>query len=296
VVKFGISLDRKRKILNPKNSMKKRYNGIQFLWMILAILMVQFVHAQGNDTALYQQLKVAEMKSWVKFPMMIRQKDSCLSETRQFNEFGKVDYIKSDYNCMGWNRVDETIFKYYPNHLPSEIKTLSNDNIISLTRFNYDDNRNVIREERISFEPSDTLVLTYYPELDRKEKMVKEKIISSNPLKQPSYTRMMDYQKGLLSKVEVVNDTGAVLAKYNYVYNDQGQITDETFESFVPQYSYSKDLYDYANNALVRHTNTLENTATEFIYAKNGLAAQTHWYNRFGQLERIYFNHYTYRP
>jgi hypothetical protein len=107
---------------------------------------------------------------------------------------------------------------------------------------------------------------------------------------------MMDYQKGLLSKVEVVNDTGAVLAKYNYVYNDQGQITDETFESFVPQYSYSKDLYDYANNALVRHTNTLENTATEFIYAKNGLAAQTHWYNRFGQLERIYFNHYTYRP
>lgn len=277
--------------------MNERKYIISGLWMVLmGILFSGSSMAQNNDTALYKQLKVEEMKSWVKFPMMIRQKDSCLSETRRFTEFGKVASIRSDYNCMGWNRVDETEFKYSSNHLPSEIKYLSNDVIVNIIKFTYDDQGNVTQEMRITFEPLDTLILTYIPEFDRKGKMVKEKIVSSNPLKQPSYTRLMDYKKDLLTKVEVVNDTGAVLAKYNYVYNDFGKITDETFESFVPEYSYSKELYDYEQEVLVRHTNTLENTATEFKYAPNGLAAQTHWYNRFGQLERVYFNHYTYRP
>lgn len=273
-----------------------KFRHITTLLILISGISVWDVQAQSNDTTLYKNLKVAEMKSFVKFPMMIRQKDSCLSETRLFNTFGKIDYIRSDYNCMGWNRIDETYFKYYPNHLPSEIKLLSNDNIVSITTFTYDENGNVSTEKRISFEPADTLILTYFSEFDKKGKLVKERIVSSQPSKQPSYIRVMDYNKGKLSNVLVVNDTGATLAKYQYVYNEDDKLTDETFESFVPQYSYSKDLYDYKDGVLIRHTNTMDNTATEFFYEKNGLAAQTHWYNRFGQLERIYYNHYIYRP
>lgn len=247
--------------------------------------------AQYADTALFRQLNIVKITSWVKLPMMEKQRDSCLSETRILNEFGKVTYVKTNYNCMGWNRIDETIFTYDQNQNPSDIKYLSNNQIVSHTFFKYNNKGYSIYEKRVYFEPADTFILNYEPKYDKKGLLISERV-TSNKDEQPPYVRKSSYKEGLISQVDVANDTGEVLAKYNYYYNQDKQLVDETFESLKPKYNYSKELLDYDNGKLIRKTNTADNTATEFIYYKNGLIYKTFWYNRFGGLERLYYNYY----
>ncbi len=247
--------------------------------------------AQYADTALFRQNKITKITSWVKLPMMLKQKDSCLSETRLINKFGGVSYIKTDYNCMGWNRIDETMFTYDESQNPIEIKYLSNNQIVSHTFFKYNEKGYSIYEKRIYFDPADTFILFYEPHYDKKGLLVSEKV-TSNKIQHQPYTRKPIYKDGLISQVDVINDTGEVLARYNYFYNRDKQLVDETFEGFKPNYTYSKELLDYDNGKLFRKTNTSDNTATEFIYHKNGLIYKTFWYNRFGGLERLYYNYY----
>lgn len=262
---------------------------------LLTFMGVKNSLGQNADTLLYKNLGVESMNSYVKFTMMERQRDSCLSEERKFNTSGRVTWIKTNYGCMGWNRVDETQFVYNEDQSIREIKIFSDDQIVNLISYEYDTKGLLIKESRITFDPIDTLIFTYNQVYDERNKLIKESIRSNQEDKQPSYTRILHYKDTLLSKVEIVNDTMAVLATYSYYYNAQGQSTDITFESLKPTYSYSKELFDYTDGKLSRMTNTADNTATEFIYDKQGLITQTWWYNRFGQLERIYYNHYTFR-
>lgn len=262
---------------------------------LLVFISTISIHAQNTDTLLYKNLGVQTMNSYVKFMMMERQRDSCLSEERKFNEFGRVTWIKTNYTCMGWNRVDETQFTYNDDQSIREIKIFSNDQIINVVTYDYNHKGQLTKESRVSYEPADTLISLYAQTLDDKQKLIRESIKSNQEDKQPSYTRILHYKDTLLSKVEIVDDTMAILATYTYYYNAQGQPTDITFESLKPSYSYSKELFDYTDRKLSRMTNTADNTATEFIYDQRGLITQTWWYNRFGQLERIYYNHYTFK-
>lgn len=250
------------------------------------------VRAQSADTALLRKYGVVKIESWLKLPMLPRIKDSCLSEERKLNAQGKVTYIKSNYGCMGWERLDETYFTYNPQGLPLEIKLLSNGNILAVTRYAYDNTNSIIHEERYGFEPLDTVIFTYSPVYDKEDRVISERVVSSSA-DQPPYTRNLTYKKDKLVEIKVTSDSNELLARYNYYYNDAGKLTDETFESLKPEYRYSKDLYDYEDGELIRHTNTADNTATEFVYYPNGLIYQTLWYNRFGQLERVYYNFYT---
>ena len=267
-------------------------NKSKYISLFLFIVFFQSqAQAQDADTALFRQLKIVKITSWVKLPMMLKQRDTCLSETRTLNDLGKVTYIKTDYNCMGWNRMDETIFTYDKNQNPAEIKYLSNNQIVSHTFFKYNEKGYSIYEKRVYFEPADTFIMYYDPQYDKKGVLLSERV-TSNKLEQPPYLRKSTYKDGLISQVDIVNDTGEVLAKYNYYYNKDKQLVDETFESFKPSYNYSKELLDYQDGKLFRKTNTADNTATEFIYYSNGLIYKTMWYNRFGGLERLYYNYY----
>lgn len=260
--------------------------------VFIGLIPLTNARAQSADTALLRKYGVVKIESWLKLPMLPRQKDSCLSEERKMNEQGKVTYIKSNYGCMGWERLDETYFTYNPQGLPLEIKLLSNGNILAVTRYAYDNKNSIIREERYSFEPFDTVIYNYTPVYDKEDRVISERVVSS-AANQPSYTRNLTYKKDKLVEIKVTSDSNELLARYNYYYNEAGKLTDETFESLKPEYRYTKDLYDYEDGELIRRTNTGDNTATEFVYYPDGLIYQTLWYNRFGQLERVYYNFYT---
>lgn len=248
--------------------------------------------SQVADTTTYRLNKVKEVQSFVHFLGFERQ-DTCLFQVRNIDSFGKIEKDYINYGCQGWNMTNTTHITYDSFHQIIKIRYDENDEESSEMRFAYDELGRAVLEINQIWNPYSTSITqyTYFGPLGREDSVYVLQIIDGDS---SHFKTINSYKNDLLKKSETYEGaTGKIISMYTKKYDEQNRpVRTET-------YLFREDGRDaitnivYDRNGRVGETNDeVSELAAHFFYDENGLLALTHYFNRFGSLEREVWHKY----
>jgi hypothetical protein len=253
------------------------------------------VYAQYEDTSSWKLNKVKGVESWVNFLQFENSNDTCLYELKKINEAGKMTFLRQDYKCHGWQMVAETRFEYDVQGRLTLINIIQNDNLMSNTKWWYDEAGRVVKEESKYTEPYALILVSnvYFGPEDSPDSMLSIRVTNGDTI---IYRSHFQYRNGDLAREDVVDITNAQpISSHSMQYDSMHRMIRD---KMIMMQSYDEDeITNIEYNAegwISRSQSEINTTAAEFYYHKNGLVAKTFYYNKFETMERQVWHKYTF--
>ncbi|MBI1306469.1 MAG: hypothetical protein GC181_07635 [Bacteroidetes bacterium] len=278
----------------------KRNNPVYFAVISIALMLIYSnAIAQNDDSTLYKKLRVSRVESWVHVLAFENSNDTCLIEVKEIDSNGLMTYVKHDFHCYGYDEIAETRLKYNESGWPVNIVNHSNDRVTSISKMEYNEHGQVVKEETTYYEPEFVLLILvhqYFGKPQKPDSMITTEIKNGDTTLYRT-TYLYNQKSGKQARIDVRDiSNGKNISGQVFRYDEKNRLV---HDEYVMYQVYDNDeitnITYNEKNQIVKTKSDINNTAAEFFYQKNGLMFKTLYYNKFEAMDREVWYKYTFR-
>lgn len=268
-----------------------------FTTLLMILAMTGNLFGQENDTAVLRKNGVKYVEHHSYMAIYGERADTCIEMKIWVNEDGLKEKDLLDHNCTGWDAVIENEYEYDEKRRLIKQLATHNGAMQSQINYKYNDNDDISEYELLSFAPMITVKSKneyFYNKKGLPDSTHRTSIINTDTFYQKD---LVTHNKaGMVSMMTTFDGEGKMLFSNQYIYDEDGMLSELNVEVTEPEYSYSKSIFTYNENGqLFSSTDTDAGATVQRWYNENGLLILATHYNQFGQTVKKVHYRYTYR-